>query len=427
MPSKDSEKLVSSRKSEGKSPLAALAPSECLLIVYQMLKLPGILAYKFPSAAHTHKDKKWSRVVYDITARHVTAKLNVHQIRALQRGTLGRYRKWCKKHKQVPAVDELENGGEGGRLMWLGERRSDKVILFVHGGAFMFPLDKTALHFMARIQERLAEVSLPVGLAILDYSLAPEHVFPTQLLQANATIAHLFASGVAPENLVIMGDSAGANLILQALAHALHPLPRVSSSSSPVLVPPQILPSPLNSTLAGETRPLLGVLLCSPWVNLAGIGGSFEENDKKDIVEAEAYRNWGRMYLSELPVEGAAGALEGWRGYADPSFISSEGDLEETDKRKAQEEWWADLPRLVSRVLVTAGEDECFRDDILGLHRTLASLSASPHIANWDVQLNVEPGVGHDEYFFGFDGNEDRVGDGTAALVGWLKRAFQGI
>lgn len=101
----------------------------------------GIVAYKLPSAIRAPTHKKTVRITYDIAVRHVTASLNVHQLRALQSSTLSRYRKWCKKHKQVPDIDELDSGlegrGEGGRLLWVGERRSDRVVLFIHGGSYV--------------------------------------------------------------------------------------------------------------------------------------------------------------------------------------------------------------------------------------------------------------------------------------------------
>ena len=58
-------------------------------------------------------------------------RLNMRQVQWLNhKSTREVYEDCTKEHKLPVLVDEL---GLGGRLLWLGERRSDKVILYVHG------------------------------------------------------------------------------------------------------------------------------------------------------------------------------------------------------------------------------------------------------------------------------------------------------
>ena len=58
--------------------------------------------------------------------------LNVRQVQWLNpKGTCQVYEEYVKEHKLPVPVNEL---GSDGKLLWLGERRADKVILYVHGG-----------------------------------------------------------------------------------------------------------------------------------------------------------------------------------------------------------------------------------------------------------------------------------------------------
>lgn len=62
-----------------------------------------------------------------------------------------------------------------------------------------------------------------VGLVMLDFSTVTERPFPTQLLQANLALTHLFKAGVRPENLSLIGDSAGGSLNHFSLTALLYP------------------------------------------------------------------------------------------------------------------------------------------------------------------------------------------------------------
>ena len=63
----------------------------------------------------------------------------------------------------------------------------------------------------------LAALSLPARTFALDYRLTPEHPFPAQLEDAVAAYRWLLDAGVSPRQLILMGDSAGANLTLALL------------------------------------------------------------------------------------------------------------------------------------------------------------------------------------------------------------------
>lgn len=90
---------------------------------------------------------------------------------------------------------------------------SDKFkVLYIHGGGFVWDLRSAYIHYAAQLCEPLeAEVVLPW------YRLAPEHPFPAALEDCFAIYQHLLADGDSPENIVLIGDSAGGNLVLSCL------------------------------------------------------------------------------------------------------------------------------------------------------------------------------------------------------------------
>ncbi|KAJ3204606.1 hypothetical protein HDU82_005721 [Entophlyctis luteolus] len=95
-------------------------------------------------------------------------------------------------------------------------KHPDKVILYLHGGAFIVGSRKTHRTITTKIA-KLAECKL---LAI-DYRLSPDHVFPLALHDVISAYSFLTnppknsnTKAYIPENVVIMGDSAGGNLAI---------------------------------------------------------------------------------------------------------------------------------------------------------------------------------------------------------------------
>ncbi len=107
-------------------------------------------------------------------------------------------------------------GPIGARLFDAAETRAaDDLIVYFHGGGFVIgDLDSHA--------PLCADLSRIMGLPVVsvDYRLAPEHPFPAGPDDAIAATrwlaAHSGEIGRAAKRLVVMGDSAGANLALLA-------------------------------------------------------------------------------------------------------------------------------------------------------------------------------------------------------------------
>lgn len=109
---------------------------------------------------------------------------------------------------------------------------SDIVILYIHGGGFVFGNPKTHAAMVAQLGKRLgARAVLP------QYRLAPENAFPAAFDDVRIAWEGLIASGVSPANIVIGGDSAGGALTLSLLAALIKdqaPLPRAAFCFSPL-------------------------------------------------------------------------------------------------------------------------------------------------------------------------------------------------
>ncbi len=111
--------------------------------------------------------------------------------------------------------------------------RPDRVVLYLHGGAFVFRFPQLHAGLAARICTRVAARAL-----VVDYRLAPEHPHPAAGDDCLAAYRALRADGVPAAGIVLIGDSAGGNLVLATL-HRLkaagEPLPACAVAMSPVV------------------------------------------------------------------------------------------------------------------------------------------------------------------------------------------------
>ncbi|EPE07598.1 lipase [Ophiostoma piceae UAMH 11346] len=193
---------------------------------------------------------------------------------------------------------------------------SGKVMLYFHGGAYISALNNP------RPAHVLASRMGAQQLAILEYGLAPACPYPTQLAQAVAALQYLVEKhgGYSYQSVVVAGESAGANLALALLAHMQTPHPRVKSLSL----------TPSSS--------LLGILAISARTRNDPTRLSHEENDGKDMLSKASM---ARISEAWKPVAGEVWAAP---DLADRSF-------------------WHNFR--AKHVLLTAGGDEIYRDDII--------------------------------------------------------------
>ncbi|KIW06193.1 uncharacterized protein PV09_02673 [Verruconis gallopava] len=121
-----------------------------------------------------------------------------------------------------------------GPALWcipLAARDSPNVILYFHGGGYV-------TNSIASHRKMAAHFGKAAGMKVLmvEYWLAPEHKFPTQLENAVDSYKFLLKKGYKPENIATMGDSAGGNLctaVVLKLRELGEPLPRAIVPISP--------------------------------------------------------------------------------------------------------------------------------------------------------------------------------------------------
>lgn len=113
------------------------------------------------------------------------------------------------------------------------EAAPDLVLLFFHGGGFCAGSTADHLGFCADLG-RAAQARV----FSVDYRLAPEHTFPSQVEDAIAAYRYLARHGYPPHRIVPVGISAGGTLVLDLLLSLRDqhiPLPPAAVCMSPIV------------------------------------------------------------------------------------------------------------------------------------------------------------------------------------------------
>ncbi|KAF7321034.1 Abhydrolase-3 domain-containing protein [Mycena chlorophos] len=366
---------MASPSTPDKSLYGKLSVLQTIGLVLNLLPLPAIVLWKVLTTSHSphNKGRSLKRIAGDAAVRHVSS-LPVPELQAAFGTDLKMYAAWAKANKLPITVDELGEGSDA-RLLWLGPKRTEKVVLFLHGGAFLLPASKPAISFWRYVQVELEKKDLEVGFALLEYTLAPYATFPTQLDQARLALDFLFKAGVQPSSLQLVGDSAGGHLILQLLSHTLHPLPSIPAIT-------------LQS-------PIAGAYLISPWTSLSATSNSHKENDGKDFLSLPTIKAWGAEILKGFPPEHAAFA----------------------EAVRAPADWFVGSESVFQRVLISAGGAEVLRDDIVEFAETFKK-------QHKETEFVLQENGLHEDMFLDFMFNEKKVGTLTPLTVAWLAAGF---
>ena len=89
--------------------------------------------------------------------------------------------------------------------------KTRRVFLQLHGGGYMGGLTNLYRAFAVR-QEEYTDAA---EVYCVEYRLAPPYVYPAALEDAAAVYQGLLARGIAPEDIILFGDSAGGNLAVE--------------------------------------------------------------------------------------------------------------------------------------------------------------------------------------------------------------------
>lgn len=175
------------------------------------------------------------------------ARIHLPHLRAL----LAKPNEHAAKQPLAVSRQAVDCGGVNAEWLMPEHSESGRVLLYLHGGAFV--ARSPALH--AQMVAHWCR-ALEARALMVDYRLAPEHGWPSAPDDCHAAYRWLLAQGFRAKDIVIAGDSAGGNLTLATL----HRIKR-----------------------AGEDMPACAVLL-SPFTDFTLSSPSMVGNARRDPV-----------------------------------------------------------------------------------------------------------------------------------------------
>lgn len=90
------------------------------------------------------------------------------------------------------------------------QKRNNKVVLMLHGGSYKVRL----LDMYRSLAEKISKTLNYCTVYNLDYRTFPEYKYPAQIEDTVAVFQEMQRQGIEANNIVFIGDSAGANLAL---------------------------------------------------------------------------------------------------------------------------------------------------------------------------------------------------------------------
>ncbi|SNY61855.1 alpha/beta hydrolase [Pantoea sp. GL120224-02] len=182
-------------------------------------------------------------------------------------GTMREYYYEMTAETPLAAVVHCEHVADSGWWLYPQETRTEQVIVFIHGGAYMLGSAQAYRGFASQLAMRTGYSTF-----VLDYPLAPEHPFPAAPDRVIEILNGLVDSGI--EHIALVGDSAGAALSLVALQH--HQL----------------------------VHKIRSAVLFSPWTDLTFSGDSFNDPSTRDpIFQPSILRDAAAAYLQGASAE----------------------------------------------------------------------------------------------------------------------------
>jgi acetyl esterase/lipase len=166
-------------------------------------------------------------------------------------------------------VERLELSGIPAEKITPAGAVPGKALLYLHGGGHVIGSLKSHRHLVSRLA-----VAAGVTAFHIDYRLAPEHPYPAALEDAVKAYRQILASGIAPDDIVVGGESAGGNLATALL---------------------------LKAREIGLPQPA-GLYLLSPWLDMTTAGQSYQKVGARDpIITREGIEMVAAAYLGGKP------------------------------------------------------------------------------------------------------------------------------
>lgn len=196
-------------------------------------------------------------------------------------------------HKREVYMKDHDFGAfQGAWVMPKDERRSG-VILYLHGGGYTCGSLEYAKGFAATLASQCG-----VRVFCAAYRLAPENPYPAAVDDALEAYRYLLKKGYAPRQILLCGESAGGGLI-----YALCLRLRQENMELPC-----------------------GLIGISPWVDLTGLGKSYETNrDNDPSLTQELLEFYAKCYTTD-PTDPLCSPVFGDLTGFPPSLLFAGGD-----------------------------------------------------------------------------------------------------
>lgn len=229
----------------------------------------------------------------------------------------------------VPVVCEAVSAN-GVEAEWIvpPDAPRDKAILYLHGGGFR--LGSVASH--RELIARIASANTCRVLAI-NYRLAPEHRFPAPIEDTLTAYHWMQDQGFKPDDIAVVGDSAGGNLALAAM---------------------------LSLRQRGLSLPVAAALM-SPWTDLTASGASYASRAEADPIHQR------KMILALAK-----------------NYLGDDGDPHDP----LASPLFADLAGLPP-LMIQVGDRETVRDDSIQLGEKARAAGVDVELQSWEGMIHV--------------------------------------
>ncbi|KAJ3493052.1 hypothetical protein NLG97_g4982 [Lecanicillium saksenae] len=176
------------------------------------------------------------------------------------------------------------------------------------------------------------------------------------LRQAVSAYEEIRAQGFLPRDIVIGGDSAGGNLTMQFLGHALHPQTGVTEIKL--------------------SEPFGGAFLVSPYLGRADSGPSFTKFHYNDMVSRDIIKKLSYEVVRPEEYEARESMQEPW-----------------SLPLEANHGWFQDFDTVVPKIYVTWGEREVMGDHSRAMIETLKREAPGVDMLTYEAPKELHDGL----------------------------------
>ncbi len=141
----------------------------------------------------------------------------------------------------------------------------DKLLFYVHGGGYVSGSCKDHRSIVSKVSKATRLKCL-----LFEYGLAPENPFPAALNDTITTYQEILKKGYSPENIIMMGESAGGGLCLASL----------------LAIRDRNIPLPKAA------------VVISPWTDLSCSGESYSTKNKVSLAPLNSWTVFSGLYVA---------------------------------------------------------------------------------------------------------------------------------